>query len=640
MAKAAQAGVIVLESLTGGMNNTKSPNALPDDQCVLAENVEFFYSDLGERRLGCEAADTTGYPLGDDDVIVHLGPHLPKLAELVDTELWSVSAALEDTATVAHRVGSTWTIEVPRDAIIATTPEVLRIRSASIHGKWFVLYKSAVDRAHVWDGTSIRRTGLAQPDATSVVDSGVGGALTGDRTYRVRFITIVDGDIIRRSEPTDEVTITPSGVNDGVVISRPPLLNEGETNWEIEASSGDGNFYVIATQPLTALTYTDRTVLPIDFANGTLSEDVGDYENIPSAKFAVADQDRLIFGGSWEDPEKDSRIMWTPVWAAPGVGNDERIPVDTDNFMDLDWMVGGGLTGLSEPVNGSFYAFKHNRIYKVQRTGAVAAAYEAYLLSATRGAIIGSVVNGADELGRGCVYFLDPQAGPARVGSGGLQFMNGLRDTWKHFNSNADMVSAHGVYYPDKQQVHWWIATDDHHTPNLKIISQIDEIRSDADGTERGWIIATGAISEAWCSCIIPELMSDPEAGTAILTYRIYAGFDSPFFIQRCDIGDTDNGVEYRAIIRTKPYIPGGLLNKWGASASALLADALDDPSITIDIKFIRDYGIETTKVSTDFSPEGAETQVIKIFDNSKMSNAAAIQIEFSDPPLVSDHCE
>jgi|GEM_PF-6395573 len=37
------------------MNDTDPAISLPDDQCVLAENVEFFDSMLGERRKGTSA---------------------------------------------------------------------------------------------------------------------------------------------------------------------------------------------------------------------------------------------------------------------------------------------------------------------------------------------------------------------------------------------------------------------------------------------------------------------------------------------------------------------------------------------------------------------------------------------------------
>jgi|TARA_R110000744_G_scaffold42953_1_gene96504 hypothetical protein len=44
-----------ISSLRGGMNDTDPAISLPDDQCVLAENVEFFDSMLGERRKGTSA---------------------------------------------------------------------------------------------------------------------------------------------------------------------------------------------------------------------------------------------------------------------------------------------------------------------------------------------------------------------------------------------------------------------------------------------------------------------------------------------------------------------------------------------------------------------------------------------------------
>ncbi len=631
---------LVISNISGGMENTLGQHEIPDNRCRLAENVEFFLSSLGERRLGCDPIDMTGSGLEALEVIVHLGTHLPVLAELVDTELFAVGANLDISVALAHRDDNlAWSAVAMTDPANPETPNVLRMRSASIHGKWFFAYDSDVDRLHVFDNGVLRRVGIAQPDSPTVVDSGGTGTLTGDRIYRIRFIKQTGSDKVLRSEPSAEFSVTPSGTADGITICYTGTPDAWATHWEIEGSSGDGNFYVLATLPLATPCYTDTTADPLDFSDGVLSEDPGDYVPVPSVKYLIADQDRLVFGGSWEDPEKDSRISWTPVWAAPGVGNDERIPVDTDNFIDLDWQVGGGLTGLSEPVNGSFYAFKHNRIYKVQRTGRVDNAYEAFLLSASRGAIIGSVVSGSDEQGRGCVYFLDPQGGPARIGSGGLQFMSGLRETWLTVNTAADMVASHGIYYTDKQQVHWWVASGDHHSPNLKIISQTDEVVSDGEGTSGGWIIATGTLAEAWCSTVIPELMSDPDTGSAILTFRPYAGFRTPFQVSRCDITNEDNGVPYRAIILTKPYILAGLLNQWGGMDSALLADAIDNPQVTIDIRMIRDWGLDETKVTTSFVPQKSETLVIKRFDQSKMSESSAIQFEFSDPPIISGDC-
>lgn len=623
----------VIDNLRGGQNDDDPPHSLPDDQVVLAENVEFWSSTIGERRRGCSTVVIDGSNLNLVDVIIHLTPHYPLGAEVSEAELWAVGATLDVVTKVARRASDgTWSDIPPVDAILSATPDVLRIDSQSVHGKLYITYKSGYDRMHVWDGTTLRRTGIAEAGSPpTVIDTAVGGSYTGDRTFRVRFITKSGSDVILRSNPSPEVTFTPAGSFNGAIITRPTAPGDSETHWEVEADDTTGNFYVIAEVALGTTTYTDTTLDPLDYADGDLSEDAGDYDNIPSVKYVKVDQDRLIFGGSWEDPEKDSRVSWTPVAGATGVGNDERIPLDTDNFVDLDWMDGGGLTGLSDPLNGSFYAFKLGRIYKLQRTGRVDGAYEAFLLSKSRGALPGSIITGIDEYGRGCVYFLDPSIGPTRISGQGIQAMKNLLGTWNRVNTAAALTVCHGIYYPDKQQVHWWLTVDSEDNPNFRIISQVNEVRSTTNGTERGWSVATGRSSEAWCSAVIPEVIVE-EDGTLGLGFRPMIGLDTPDYIQRMDSGTTDAGVAYRGIIRTKPYILAGLLNRWGAMAAALLATAISDPSVLLNVKFIRNFGIEENDVTTDFLPVSVEDIVIKQFDNLRMSDVKALQVEFSDP--------
>lgn len=626
------------------MNDEDPSHSLPNDQCVLCQNVEFFYSTLGERRKGTNRVNLAGSDLDTEQVIVHIGTYLPKQAEVKDTELFVVSATLDSATKTAHRGPEptyTWNPVSLKDAIDPTDPTVLRIQSQTLHGKWFVAYKSAVDRMHVSDdGVNIRRTGLARPPAAPVViDTATPGVYLLDRIFRVRY-TVMDGTVIlRQSEPSDETAFTPNGVDDGAIISRPPLVNEGETNWVLEASDGDGNFYAMQTLPIATLTATDHTQPATDYANlGVLSADIEDYDNIPSVKFVKADQDRLIFGGSWEDPEKGSRVSWTPVWADPGFGNDERIPLRTDNFLDLDWMDGGDLTGLSDPLNGAFYAFKWSKIYKLQRTGNVNAAYQAVVLSSSNGAVPGSIVSGMDEFGRGCVYFLDPSAGPSRISTSGLQRMKNIRASWRRVNTSATEIISHGVYYPDKQQVHWWVAVDGGNTPTFKLVSQVDQITSSqttqsstTNGTNRGWVVSDGLSATAWCSAIVPEPVTRDD-GSVQLVFRPYSGHTTPSFIQRCDQGSTDDGTVYKAKIVTKPYILAGLLNRWAGMTAALLAPALADPSITLNISFVKDFGLDENTIQTNFTPVADEPLVIRVFDNLRMSEAKAIQIIFEDP--------
>lgn len=627
-----KSSILSLINLKGGLNNTDQPTALPDDQVVEATNVEFLFSQLGERRLGCASIDIAGSGLDLESSIVFLGSFQPAQADLINSEIWAAAATIGTNVKLSRRVGNTWNTVTSADTLNPNSASVGRMQAQSIHGKYFFAAQSNVNRIHVWDGVTFRRAGLAGPIAApTAIDTVAGGSFADVRYYRVRFSIQNAGTTILKSEPSDELTFTPSGANSGAIVTRPAIQDGNETHWILEASSGDGNWYDIATTIIGTTTATDTTIPATSYATFELSPDIGDHTVIPSVKFVVADQDRLVFGGSWEDSSQGSRVSWTPVYGATGVGNDERIPLDTNNYVDLDWMGGGGnLTGLSKPVNGSLYAFKLTSIYKLQRSGDIDAAYVAYQLSAARGAIEGSIINGSDEFGGSCVYFLDPSIGPCRIGSAGMQSMDGLQQTWKTVNVNALPIISHGIYYPDKQQVHWWVATNSSVTPTLKIIVQVSEIRSNEHGaTDRGFSLADGLIATAWCSHTIPEVVT--QGVVERLSFRPYIGLINPGGIKRCDVGSTDDGTTYTASITTKPYLMSGLLGQWGGMAASLLGDAIDDEAMQMSVSLIRDFGKESNSVTVDFVPESTESVVNAKMDNLDMSQAYAIQVKFQD---------
>lgn len=626
---------LVIADLRGGMNDDDPPHSLPDNQCVLAENVEFFFSTLGERRRGMEAVNLAGAGIASEDAIVHLGAYAPALGSPADAVTIGVGATIGTSTTFSQRVAGSWfDISAITDAPTTTRPDVLDMRSQGLHSKWFVAYKSGVDRTHVYDGTSIRRVGLAAPTAApTALDTAVAGTFTGDRLYRVRVQTQVSGTPTQLSEPSPEVSFTPAGTFNGAVITRPTLPGEGETHWVLEASDGDGDWYALSTIAVATTTYTDTVQPATEYATvGTLSADIGEYDYPPSVRIIKADEDRAIYIGSWEDPEKGSRVYWSPTYAAPGVGNDERVPSNIDSFKDLDWQDGGAITDASDPVSGAFYVFKWQRIYKAQRTGNAYDAYTFYLLDPSHGALPGSVVRGVDEYGRGAVYFIDPAVGPMRIASAGVQQLRNLQAVWRRVNTTASEIACRGLFYPDKKQVHWWVAVDAATSPNLKLVVQTNFTRTNNEGgTDGGWTIATGDIATAWCVLTVPENVTRTD-GSVQLSYRPYMGFNGSHKLQVGDIGSTDNGVSYRAHIVTKPYIVAGLLNKWGAMAAALLAEPNTTSSLVV--RLTRDFGKETNELTTDFVPDGSESQVIKVFDHLIMSDARAIQVEFQDPAI------
>lgn len=621
---------IVLESLRGGLNDEDPPNALDQDECTIANNVEFYFSTLGERRKGCMAVDMSGSTLNTQDGIVHVTRHFPTPEE-IDNELWAVGAVVDTSYVIARRSNSVWTVITPAEDLDTSSPDIFNINTQSFDEKlfWAAHLDGDVDRTLVWDGTNLRVAGLSQPGAVTVVDEGV-GTFTGTRYYRVRFIKKTGSTVDLRSEPSSVTTFGPSGTGAGAEIQIPTLLGEGETHWEIEASSDNAFFYVIATLDIGTTTYNDETDLTTtDYADlGDLSEDIGAYTLLPSAKFLAVDGDRLLLGSSWVDPTLASRVLWTPTRKDPGAGNNERVNAATDYFIDLDTMEGGGLTGITSAISGSWYAFKWSHIYKLVRTGNRQDAYDVIPLSKSRGAIPGSITPGMDEQGRPCIYFLDPKTGPNRLGVDGLQQIHSVRTTWRTVNTSAEQVIARAVYYGDKQQVWWWVATADADTPNLRLVLQVDNVVPAQDGVKKGWSLANGVSAEAISACVLTETMEDQNGNTFVRTGPVMGMF-SPDFLQRGDLGDTDNGNAYIAKIRTRPLFAAGLLNRWGAMTAALLAVANGDARIAV--RFIKNFGLGTNEIVTDLAPVADEDYVIKTFDNLVMSDSIGTQIEFSD---------
>ncbi len=623
-------GDLVIQSLRGGQNDTDLPHLLEDDQCQSATNVEFYYSALGERRLGCVPYDLTGSGLTAQDIIVHGAERFPN-NDINNPEKWLIAFDVpDDFGVVASQYQGVWTAVTPKDPILGLIPDIFQIRSQQLDGKLFIAYASGVDRLHVVDRMGVfRRTGLAQPAAPVVTDEGADAFVT-TRYYRVRYIEKSGTVILRRSEPSNTTTFNPSGAGMGAHIARPALISEGETHWEVEASADNANFFRIQTVAVSVMSYNDETNLAMAQYNtlGPASEPIGNYLLQPSARFIIADEDRLIMAGHWTDVDKKSRVSWTPVFADPGVGNDERLPLSSngDNFEDLDNYDGGELTGLGQVSVGTWYAFKWSRIYKMTRTGDVNRAYRSLCLSKTRGALPNSIIQGVDETGKPCIYFIDPFMGPCSVGLAGVRDVVGLRRTWKRFTYDKNSIACHGVYYSDKQQLHWWLAADGNLFPTLKLILQTNYLRPAQGGVAGCWTLATGKIATGYCSWIWHELTQ--ENGSTRIRARPFIGLPSPDLVQRCDAGDNDNGVEFLASVTSKPYLLAGLQDYWGARRASILATA---HAGSIAVSTIRDFGLEQQNFTTDLTPVGSEPFVIRQLDNLQMSESYAIQLQWGD---------
>jgi hypothetical protein len=618
---------LVIRSLRGGLNNSDYPGSLPDDQVTVALNVEFFASMLGERRLGGAEADLTGSDLLNHDRVPFLFRFVPSTDE-ADAELWGLGVTGTSSSSLCHKTTS-WSTIVPTDTITVSGTYQYQLDAAALHGKLFICYKSAEDRLHVWDGTDLRRTGLAEPAAPSVANTGA-GSFTGTRYYRVRYIREF-ADYTIRSEPSETTTFAPSGTGSAARITKPATINEDETHWEIEASVDNSNFYVIATVVVGTTTYDDSTAFSPGYADDfELAPDIGDYTLIPSARFVVVDDDRLIWMSSFEDPALSSRVGWTPVGKADGDGNDERGEADTDPFIDLDALENGPITDGISGVQGYIYVFKSSHIYQLVRTGRRSVAYQAYVLTKDRGAIYGSACTGVDENGNPAVFFLDPAVGPCIIGESGVRMCGAdVRATWETINLDAANVTARALYFPTKRQVRWWIATDDSDIPNKMLVLQTNEMRDTKDGKRRGWTLWDGPAAGALCACLFSDNIDDDTDRSNNLVPFI--GLEGNGLIWRTETGHDDNGEDFEARIVTKPYTPVGTLHEFEIKSASAVFKAVEDAELNVSI--IKDFGTQTKTTQNPISctPVDEETQIIASLKDLGFSELHVAQIEFID---------
>jgi hypothetical protein len=641
---------ISIQSLRGGLNDIDPPAMLPPDQCPTAENVEFFYSTLGERRGGCTAIGLPSGISGNPLITTATGlfRHLPT-TNLGDAELWAYAESLDGANTVlTQRTQTAWSTIVPNDAITASSNYGTKIQAISLHGKLYFAYKSAFDRLHVWDGTTLRRTSVLPPAvAPTAMDSGGAGALTGTRYYRVRFSFVSGPTVLRHGEPSPVLTFTPSGANASVTITKPPSLGEGETSWELEASTDNANFYLISTQLVGVTTYVDSTNASSGYASqGVLSDNVTANTVLPSARLLSVDADRLILGGSFENSLYDSRIWWTPVLGATGFGNDERLDMTVNPYIDLDGFDGGSLTCLSKAFNGFIYAFKWSHIYKVVRSGQLTNAYEAIPISQSRGALPNSLVQAVDQTGSPALYFLDPAVGPMRISPYGVEWLGrDLRTTWSRVNTAAT-IPCHGVYHTIKNQVHFWIAVDGSDHPNMKIVVHCGETQSTYnEGARRGWVTVPKGdrIADAYCSVMFsPNVDStDPRDQNLVpfigKTTWMVNSMTIGNIIQRCDVGTTDcftpgdTDAFFYGRIQTRPFTQASLISKFGVLSGTLMCASIIAAPNDLLVRADCDFGLETKLVKVDMSPKFSEPIVIKQLDNFSISECRTVQITFGD---------
>ena len=621
-----------ITSLRGGMNNTDAAIALPDDQGTSMVNVELTTSMLGERRKGTSTITLPSF-LSARDRVPFLYRHLPT-ADEADAQLWALGVTGTTTAKLGYKT-TAWTEVTISDTPTLTGLSQYRWAGATLHGKLHLAYPSNQDRLHVWDGTTLRRSGFTSTiSAPTAADAG-SGSLAGTRYGRVRFVEVSGSTVLRRSEPSTSLTFAPSGTGASITWTRPTAPSEGETHWEIELSTDDANYYRMSRIAIGTTTYSDTASYSTSYSSGTLSEDTGDYTPLWSAKYLTVDNDRLILAGSWTSDALASRVGWTPVYNADGVGNDERMETDTDPTLDLDTYRHGAITGLSSPVLGAIWVFKARAIYKLIRTGQREKAYVADLYTDAIGAIHGSVVTGVDEAGQPCLYAIDREQGPYRLGVGGIKRCGeDLRTTWQTMNADATKVAVSAIYYPAKKQIIWNLALDADTTPTLAMVLHTDKARTSLDGVRKGYTTWTGTRATALSMCLFADNI---EANTSRSSSLVpFLGLEGNSLVHLADTGDDDNDTTYTATETTKPYMMGSLLRDFSIRAAALLGTSA--ANATVAVSLTRDFGAEEpiTQSGISFAQESEETSKIAVLDALSGAEFRTVQFTIADdePPV------
>jgi hypothetical protein len=640
---------IVIADLRGGRNGVDSAidPTFPAIQCCEAFNIDFDeHAPLGRKRGGISSLSLTGgtAPSGSIHSLIR---HVPAGDETA-AELFLVDSA--GTPVFKRLAGGTnWATVSPTDNLV--TPGQDGVVGVTFNGKLHLFYDSAVDRSHVWDGTSLRVTGFADPTtAPTVADTGAGAYPPILRYYRARFIEVSGSILVRRSEPTDSVSFTPSGAGVAARVTRPTAPGEGETHWEMEWSSDNQTWYRYSsfengTHVAIATTFQDDNDDAATNSARGLSDPLGYHTTFPSFKFGITDGNRLLMGGSHEGG-LGSRVYHTPVLGSQNKGDDERL-VDVGSrkpYTDLNEKDGGQLTGLGGPIErGVVFAFKYRQVWFGTPTGDLDVPYIWRNLTRLVGAVNHkSIVLGEDDRGRVCVYFWSHK-GPYRLGSEGLQYMGrdiediifGYGSFSSGVNLSATGTVCHGIYHTDKSRVEFYLATGSNNSPNIRVACYVKQAnRMDKYGVRGGWVYHSLPSALARCSC----LFSNTVGASMSKDLKPYLGFTDATVGKSDDDSDGDDlGTDFQAFVRTKSIVPTSHLGRqFGIRDPILIAEALANVSVQASLIYdmvaskAQSSTVDLTAISSD-GTLAAGDHIIRKFSGGGQSDMGVCQIQIGD---------
>jgi hypothetical protein len=620
-----------------GRNGADSPIALAEDEVVEAVNVDFYDGALCRKRRGTLTVSNTSGPAAPYGAVVHL----PSASTEALAEIFAISQLNGALCRFSPTAGVySWSTPTIADAAVVSSV----FSGATLNGKCFMCYDSAVNRLHCWDGTSIRRVGLALPSAATVANTGAGAYAATLRYYRVAWAHISGSTHVRRSELSASVSFTPSGAGTHARVTRPTAAGEGETHWLVYASADDvySNFHLIATVAIGTTTYDD---------NATPSAYTGDAPQIaglnvppPSAKHVITDGNRLLMAGAYETSAgtggtepKYGRVWFTRVLGSSGIGDDESIPntsaVGTipaqKNWIDVGENDGGGAITSLAIINGVIFVFKARHIYRLAPTGDDLQPYRAVLVSNIVGCTLHKTLTaGEDASGQPALYFASGRGWYRLSLSGDVTYIS--RQIEDRYDPSAAFLTSstvYGLYHSQRNQVWCSLGTLD------DADFAVYDVRKD------GWTIYEFNSGFTYCGVMFPELVNNAgslqQDGGGFLKPIVLTSADH--FMGDCDTTTTDIDGNFQAYITSRPFFPTGLGFRAELHDATLVAEA--SSGVTITGTFTGDFGTTgSAKTATALlTAGGSETRVIKRMDDSALGGCSAVQITLGDGSAASN---
>ncbi len=622
----------------GGRNGRDWPFKLNTNELTEAINVDFAGSMVGRKRRGMSNPGWSGPMVSDGDIIVRMFRHVPGTDETA-AELWAMGVTVPNIYRVAG--GTVSTKPTLKDNPTNIPGVMSSITAASLNGKLFLTYLSAQARLHVWDGTTVRRVGLAAPGVPAVTNTGSGSYPAVGRYYRTRVVIQAAGVTIYRSEPSPTPGIAiPSGSGAAARVTLGTLPGEGETHWEVEASTDGAFYFLIATVAIGTTTYDD-SALVATYVNNPVSAVLNTYKLPVSARFIASDQSRLLLWGDYTTANPQNRVYYTPVLGASDVSDDERVPLN--NYYSLDEKDSGTPTAICGPVNGSFLVFKYRQTWKLTPTGDATNPYSVYAVSKTVGCILHSTATiGEDEAGNAAVYWMSTR-GPYRYGINGLQYLGKhVEDRILPGGAISSLYTAvldtnpwaSTIWYGDLRQI-WFsflTTTAPNAVPDTTIVYHLGSTATPTSVAEpSGWSVYTGFPISGYHS-----VMFSSTVGVAMSRdLKPYIAANLPY---KADTGTTDLNTSavatpYQAYITTRalnPYWPGYTMTVQSVALAAVASAA------TVTASVLNGFGLETRTESVSLAAGGSETRILRrVGGNCQTANAPWVQILIGDTAPV-----